>query len=98
MFVVIFKAKSGQQDTAYQRMVEELRQLAFEKYRCIEFVAVTEGEDEIALSYWHSMEDILDWKQNSTHINAQNQGKKKWYQSYKVQIAEVKHEYSFGSQ
>ena len=37
-----------------------------------------------------SEEDIKRWQQNSEHLQAQKMGKKKWYQSYQVQIAELK--------
>ncbi|TDR75022.1 hypothetical protein [Photobacterium lutimaris] len=52
MFAVIFRAKTGNQDSQYAEMVAVMRELAFEKYGCLDFIAVTEGEQEIAMSYW----------------------------------------------
>ncbi|WP_240435621.1 hypothetical protein [Photobacterium salinisoli] len=43
MFAVIFKAKTGEQDSQYAEMVKVMRDLAFEKYGCLDFIAVTEG-------------------------------------------------------
>ncbi|MDX1282045.1 antibiotic biosynthesis monooxygenase [Shewanella colwelliana] len=94
MYAVIFRAKVANQDEAYSAMAVKMRQLAFEQYRCIDFVAVTEGDEEIAISYWHSEADILAWKQDCQHQVAQHSGQHNWYQSYQVQIVEVKRSYS----
>lgn len=96
MFAVIFRAKTGSQDKSYTEMVGVMRQLAFEKYHCQDFIAVTEGKQEIAISYWNNEEDIRNWHNDSKHAVAQKLGQDKWYQSYTVQVVEVKRQYSFG--
>ncbi len=93
MFAVIFRAKPGVQDKEYSTTVARMRELAFDKYGCIEFVAATEGENEIAISYWENEEAIRLWKSDSEHQLAQETGREKWYESYTVQIAEIKREY-----
>lgn len=90
MFAVIFRAEIKQLDEQYSSTSKRLRELAMAKYDCIDFIAVTEGNQEIAISYWKSEEDIKRWQQNSEHLQAQKMGKEKWYQSYQVQIAELK--------
>jgi heme-degrading monooxygenase HmoA len=97
MYAVIFRAKSGIQDSEYATTVGRLRELAFERYGCREFVAVTEGDQEIAISYWENEAAILHWKQDSEHQLAQELGRAKWYESYTVQVVEIKREYSFSS-
>jgi len=72
-----------------------MRELAFEKYGCIDFIAVTEGDQEIAISYWESEEAIKQWKNDSEYSLAQDAGRHKWYESYAVQVVEVKREYKF---
>lgn len=96
MFAVIFKAKVGDQDAQYIEMVGILRDLAFERYNCQDFIAVTEGEQEIAISYWNNEQDIRNWYTDGKHEVAQKLGREKWYQSYVVEITEVKRSYSFG--
>jgi len=95
VYLVVFKAKAGVQDDTYSDTVAQLRKLAFEQYGCLEFIAVTEGEQEIALSYWPTEEHILAWKQDGFHQIAQQKGRESWYQSYTVEIAEIKRQYSF---
>lgn len=95
MYAVIFRAKTGIQDESYSKAVQKMRELAFQKYRCIDFIAVTEGQQEIAISYWDTEADIIKWKNDPEHIRTQSHGQKKWYESYSVQITEIKREYSF---
>jgi len=95
MFAVIFRAKPGIQDDEYGKTVTKMRELAFEKYGCLDFVAVTEGDQEIAISYWKSEEAIQNWKRDPKHALAQGIGRSKWYESYSVQVVEIKREYTF---
>ncbi|MFV7670123.1 antibiotic biosynthesis monooxygenase family protein [Shewanella algae] len=96
MFAVIFKAKAGDQDPQYSQTVSTMRDLAFSKYNCQDFIAVTEGEQEIAISYWLSENDIQNWHKDAQHAVAQKLGKEKWYTSYTIEVVEVKRKYSFG--
>ena len=89
MYAVIFKAKTKKLDDTYFKMAKRMRELAISEYGCVEFTAVTEGSDEIAISYWESMEQIERWKQNSEHLVAQKLGQEKWYEDYSVEIVEI---------
>jgi len=89
MYAVIFKATTNKLDESYFSTAKRMRELAINEYGCKEFIAVTEGSDEIAISYWESLEQIKAWKANSEHIKAQELGKSKWYSDYKVEIVEV---------
>ncbi len=96
MYAVIFRATIRQLDSAYSDMASQLRQLALDRYGCLEFTAVTEGEQEIAISYWSDLEQIKQWKQDPLHLQAQQLGKQQWYRDYRVQIVEVLREYRNG--
>jgi len=89
MFAVIFHAEISQLDDQYFAMARQMRELAMTQYGCLDFVATTEGTREIAISYWPSLDHIKHWKQNSDHLQAQQQGKSRWYKSYKVEIVEL---------
>lgn len=93
MFAVIFKAKTGQQDAEYLETVETMRDLAFNKYGCLDFVAVTQGDQEIAISYWPDEASIIRWKSDPSHMLAQQKGRQTWYENYQVQVVEIKREY-----
>lgn len=93
MYAVIFKAQVNEFDDGYFAMAKKTRDLAINEYGCTDFVSTTEGDCELAISYWPSKESIVAWKQNPEHQQAQALGKSKWYQSYQVQVVEVLHEY-----
>ncbi|PCJ47258.1 MAG: antibiotic biosynthesis monooxygenase [Gammaproteobacteria bacterium] len=94
MYAVIFKAKAGKQDEKYSKTVARMRELAFDKYGCLEFIAASDGEQEITISYWKDEQSIKNWKNDSEHLLAQDYGRANWYKSYSVQIVEIKREYS----
>ena len=93
MYAVIFKAEIKQLDTTYSETAQRMRELAMSNYGCTEFIAVTEGDQEIAISYWESLEQITAWKKDAEHLVAQQQGQSTWYQSYRVQVTEILREY-----
>ncbi|GJM04603.1 MAG: hypothetical protein DHS20C09_05940 [marine bacterium B5-7] len=94
MYAVILRATVGELDQQYSAAIERMKELAFSKYGCLEFIALMEDDQRIAISYWNSEDDIRRWKQNSEHLQTQAMAKNKWYKSYSVQVVEVKREYS----
>jgi len=96
MYAVIFRAKTKELDETYFTMAKRMRELAMAEYGCQEFTAVTEGSYEIAISYWESLEQIEQWKQNSKHLVAQEIGKEKWYENYSVEIVQIITKYKKG--
>ncbi|MCP5005720.1 MAG: antibiotic biosynthesis monooxygenase [Planctomycetes bacterium] len=94
MYAVIFRAEINDLDKSYSEMAAKMRDLAINKYGCIEFTSATEGMQEIAISYWLHLEQIKQWKQDAEHLVAQELGRLKWYKSYRVQVVEILREYS----
>lgn len=94
MYVVIFRARVRQFDDEYSRVAAQMRDLAINSFRCMEFTAVTEGDQEIALSYWPDEASIRAWKQQADHVMAQQLGRERWYASYSVEIAEIQRSYA----
>lgn len=93
MHVVIFRARVRSLDAEYAKVAARMRELALSQFGCLEFQAVTEGQDEVALSYWPSEESIRAWKAHPEHLLAQRAGRERWYESYSVQVAQVSREY-----
>jgi len=59
------------------------------------FTSCSEGNKEIAISYWPSLEAIKGWKKDIEHLQAQKLGKEKWYSAYQVEVVEVLRQYSY---
>jgi heme-degrading monooxygenase HmoA len=93
VYVVIFRAKLRSHDAEYVNVAARMRELALSQFGCTEFHAVTEGVEEIALSYWPSEESVRAWKAHPEHVLAQEAGRARWYESYSVQVALVTREY-----
>ena len=93
MYTVIFRAEINILDDSYALMAARMRALAEDKCGCIGFIAVTEGEQEIAMSYWENQEQIRAWKQDPEHRIAQELGRAGWYKSYQKQVVEVIRDY-----
>lgn len=93
MLVVIFRAKIRRPDRQYLQTASRLRELAIAEFGCLAFDAVTEGEQEVALSWWPSEAHIEAWRAHPEHVAAQRRGRSDWYQEYSVQVANVLREY-----
>ena len=93
MYAVIFRAEIAELDDEYGRIAERLRELALNRYGCSEFVSLSEGSREIAISYWRNEAQIEAWKQDVEHLAAQKLGRSKWYASYRVEVVEIKRAY-----
>ncbi|MFM2318282.1 MAG: hypothetical protein RLZZ215_903 [Pseudomonadota bacterium] len=94
MYVVIFRATVRELDAEYATTAQRMRELALNEFGCLEFHAVTEGQHEVALSYWPDEASIRAWKNHPEHVLAQQTGKNRWYETYSVQVAEIKRHYS----
>lgn len=93
MFIVIFRAKIRNIDAEYYAAAKRMRQVALGQFGCIEFHSLSDGRDEISLSYWPDEESIRSWKEHPEHVLAQQAGRERWYESYSVHVAEISREY-----
>lgn len=96
MFAVIFRAEIAALDSEYAAMAARMRDIATSQYGCTGFVSCTEGDCEIAISYWDNEDQIARWKQNAEHLVAQGLGQSKWYRSYSVEVVEILRAYRSG--
>ncbi len=96
MYVVIFRAQVRAFDAEYFAMATKMRELALSKFGCLDFHAVTEGDQEVALSYWPDEASIRAWREHPEHVVAQKAGRERWYVSYTVQVASITREYRRG--
>jgi len=93
MYAVIFRAEIIELDAEYSTVATRMRDLAINEYGCLEFISCSEGQNEIAISYWKNLDHIKRWKQNAEHLQAQESGRSKWYRWYKVEITKIERSY-----
>ncbi len=93
-YAVIFSSKRTQGDRGYAEMAVRMEELAkaMPGFLGIESVRNSTGMG-ITVSYWQTEQDILRWKQNAEHLDAQEGGKSKWYADYSIRVAKVERAY-----
>ena len=87
-YAVIFTANASRHQTGYAEMVQRMHELASESPG---FLGMESSGDsfEITVSYWKDEESISNWRVNSSHKVAQEQGQSKWYDAYDMRVAMV---------
>lgn len=93
MYVVIFRARVRELDAEYALTAARMRELALREFGCLAFHAVTEGSEEVALSYWPDLASIQAWRAHPDHLQAQALGKDRWYAHYTVEVAQICRQY-----
>ena len=63
-------------------------------FLAVDSVHGTEGIG-VVVAYWKDAESIPKWKQHLAHLEAQKQGRQRWYKSYQVRVAKVERAYGF---
>jgi heme-degrading monooxygenase HmoA len=93
-YAVIFTSVRTGVDDGYGDMAVEMEELARQQEG---FLGVESARNDVGItvSYWQSVEAIKNWKANARHLFAQQQGRDKWYESYKVRICKIEHDYTF---
>lgn len=93
-YAVIFTSTRTDGDNGYSEMAQQMENLASQQPG---FIAIESAREEVGItvSYWDSLESIANWKANTDHLFAQQQGIKDWYSWYKVRICLVEREYDF---
>lgn len=94
-YAVIFTSVRVDIDDGYQQTADRMLELAAQQDG---FLAVDSAREKglgITVSYWRDQESISAWKKQAEHLQAQRQGKEKWYTGYQVRICKVERDYSF---
>ena len=95
-YVVIFTSQRRRSsDEAYDETAARMATLATEMPGYLGIESVRNGDGlGITVSYWASEADIARWKLHLDHQNAQERGKKEWYEHYELRVAKVERAYT----
>ncbi|MGV6846084.1 MAG: antibiotic biosynthesis monooxygenase family protein [Lutibacter sp.] len=93
-YAVIFTSVLKSDELEYFEMAKKMETLVKSQpgFLGIETARTTVG---ITVSYWESLLAIKKWKMNLEHQKAQELGKTKWYEKYKIRICKVERDYEF---
>ncbi|WP_018275481.1 antibiotic biosynthesis monooxygenase [Teredinibacter turnerae] len=93
-YAVIFTSLRTSLESGYDDMDKRMVELALAQPGFLGVESVRE-QLGITVSYWRSLEDIKNWKENAEHRIAQQYGREQWYSQFKTRIALVERDYSF---
>lgn len=93
-YAVIFSSTRTDGDNGYSEMAYKMVELAKQQDG---FLGVESAREElgITVSYWRDLNSIREWKENSEHTIAREEGRNKWYKNFKTRIAKVERDYEF---
>ena len=98
MYAVIFEVqpKSGAIDD-YLNIAASLK-IELEKidgFISVErFQSMVNKDKLVSLSFWRDEQAILDWRSQTKHQEAQSEGYKQIFETYRIRVAEVVRDYS----
>lgn len=97
MYAVLFEVVPKAEGKAeYLELAAQLRPLLEGQpgFISIErFQSLVEQNKLLSLSYWDSEAAIADWKAQMSHQLAQQQGKARLFDTYRIRVAKVEREY-----
>lgn len=94
-YAVVFSSQRTEGDQGYGEMADRMVALASQQ---VGFLGAESARDAagfgITVSYWANEEAIQRWKANLEHLAAQEQGRARWYEHFKVRVAKVERAYA----
>ncbi len=97
MVVVLFRSRlTSAAGEDYSQMAEEMLSTAKEMPGFVEFKSFTaEDGERLSVVWWQDHETMAAWRNHPRHRVAQHNGRDKWYENYKIEIADVVRQTAF---
>lgn len=93
---VIFIARRTPVDEGYADTAARMESIAKNQPGFLGIESIEQGDGlELTISYWKDEQSIFDWKHNLEHLDAQRQGREKWYEGLEIRVARVERAYGF---
>jgi heme-degrading monooxygenase HmoA len=91
MIVVLFRSRlSAEAGDDYSEMAAEMLETAKPMPGFVDFKSFkAEDGERISIVWWRDEETMTAWRTHARHLVAQKSGREKWYESYKIEVAEV---------
>ena len=97
MVIVLFRSKlTDQAGDDYKAMADEMLTRAKTMPGFVDFktYAAQDGE-RISVIHWESQDTLRAWSDDLRHVVAQRTGRERWYEYFRVEVAEVTRSYGF---
>jgi heme-degrading monooxygenase HmoA len=98
MIVVLFRSKLVSAADGYDAMAVEMEDLARTMPGFVDVKAFKADDGErLTVVWWENEETLKGWRENMRHRVAQHRGRERWYEYYKLEVAEVVRQNTFES-
>jgi heme-degrading monooxygenase HmoA len=77
----------------YEQTADRMFDLACEQPGFLGYETARSDGLGITVSYWRNEADIAAWKAQAEHVDAQREGRARWYDAYDLRIARVERAY-----
>jgi heme-degrading monooxygenase HmoA len=97
MLIILFRSRlTDQAGDDYQAMNTEMEALVRQNPGFIDVKSYkAEDGERLTVVWWRDEESLREWRQHVRHRLAQDTGRKKWYEYYKMEVASVDRESAF---
>jgi len=91
MMLISFRSRlTAQAGADYDETAAEMERLARATPGFIEVKAFRADDGErLTLVWWKDAQTLKGWATNARHLVAQRMGRERWYEYYKIEVAEV---------
>ena len=90
MLVVLFRSKLVDEPAGYDAMAQEMNALARTMPGFIDVKAYKSDDGErLTVVWWENEETLAAWREQARHRVAQRLGRERWYEYYKIEVAEI---------
>jgi heme-degrading monooxygenase HmoA len=95
-YAVIFTSRRNEQPgDGYAETADRMFELVQEQPGFLGFDTARADGFGITVCYFDSEEHIAAWKAQSDHLDAQREGRARWYDAYELRVARVERAYGF---
>jgi heme-degrading monooxygenase HmoA len=100
LIIVLFRSKlTSRAGEDYRSLLAAMDQYAKTQPGFIAQKAFTaEDGERLTIVWWSDKETLDQWRRNQRHIAAKTLGRERWYEYYKMELAEVFHSNHFESE
>lgn len=97
MVIVLFRAMlTAEAGDDYAVMANEMLERARTMKGFIDFKSFSADDGEhLSVIRWESQETLRGWTDDLRHVVAQRLGREKWYEYFRVEVADVVRSYGF---
>ena len=97
MLIILFRSKlTSQAGDDYQAMNAEMESLVRQNPGFIDVKSYkSEDGERLTVVWWRDEASLREWREQVRHRVAQKTGREKWYEYYKMEVADVIRERAF---